>query len=646
MKTVNTKISPFAIQINSGFCDIDVEDENKNSFKLLQDIDAIKKVDGIWKLNSIYRIGIINKDKNDNYYLEAQYKDHKNLSIDIANINDAKVGDSVLVKRIMARRGKASAKVVHIIKKSNLFTLAYISDTKSIIDIKTREVINPRMDSFDLTLLNRGTILKIDVDNIVIEILGNIDNPKIDEKISLILNNRFDEFDNNVLDDAKSIEKFVDIEDYPDRVDLRELDFCTIDPISAKDFDDAIYFDNDNYILYVAIADVSSYVEFWGNIDKEAKNRGFTTYFPHKSFPMLPRTLSENICSLKPCVDRLAFVCKITLDRDTLKPIKEEFIDGVIHSKYRFNYDDIDNILENGFDGDNKTIENILVWLLPLYKITQDLKHHRLKSGFDFKSQEGRIKIDKNHLLKSIEIEKSTSSHSLIEECMLLANMASAKMFEDDESIFRVHDAPKISKIETLLSQLSTIDIFVKEYKDSPDLIKSIQKEAQKLNLTQEVDSMIIKSLNKASYSPTNRGHFGLGFTHYSHFTSPIRRYSDLIVHHIIKAKLRDDKEELEYLHRNLEAISVRVSGLERDATKAEWDFRDRKFARWAKDNIGNIFNAKVIEIGDKPKAVLVDDMSGVVMDIEGDDIFLFCDIKIKIDSVDVINTSIKAIKI
>ncbi len=241
--------------------------------------------------------------------------------------------------------------------------------------------------------LDIGTLLKVDIKtNKILETLGNLNDPKVDEKISLLLYNRYDEFGEEPIKEAREIEKEVDISKYPDRVDLRDLNFCTIDPVTAKDFDDAIYFDEKSYTLYVAIADVSAYVPFFSAIDKEAKKRGFTTYFPHKAFPMLPRELSENICSLKPNVDRLAFVSKITLDRESLKPIREEFFEAVIHSKRRFNYDEIDEVLEKR-EIESKELE----YIFPLYEITQRLKKERLKSGFDFGTKEIKIEIDENH---------------------------------------------------------------------------------------------------------------------------------------------------------------------------------------------------------------------------------------------------------
>jgi ribonuclease R len=386
---------------------------------------------------------------------------------------------------------------------------------------------------------------------------------------------------------------------------------------------------------------VSHYVPYFTPIDKEAKKRGFTTYLPHKSFPMLPRELSENICSLKPKVDRLAFVAKIQLDKATLKPLKEEFFEAIIHSQHRFNYEHVDKILEaqsqnipSTYDG---KIADILTWLLPLQKITASLRKKRLGFGFDFRSEEVRLSIDKAHLLKSTSIETGTASHSLIEECMLLANQASAKRFEGEgDSIFRIHEPPQLSRTEALLTELATIGIFISEYEDSPSLIRAIQKEADKLNIAPEVDAMIIKSLRRASYDAHNVGHFGLGFSHYSHFTSPIRRYADLILHRLIKAQLNKDEEEQSYLLRNLNPLCVRVSELEREATKAEWDFRDRKFARWAKEHIGQTFEAQIIEAGESAKALLLGDVKGIVLEIKGDDVMLFDRINVKITEVNI----------
>ena len=642
-------MSAFSIQLMNGCLASDIELEDQNAFQALQQLGAIEEVNGLWTLNSLYRAGRLYIGKDGRGYVEAEFKEQKDLLVEPDHLGDAKHGDTVVAKRIIARRGRASGKVVQILSKAHMFTIAYTHRDEqgnfSILNIRTGEPTHAVMEGMDLKAFKLGTVLKVDIDDDkVLEVFGHLDDPRVDEKISLALFDRQDAFPPECLEDALKVEKEVDKMEHPDRVDLTALDFCTIDPVTAKDFDDAIYFDIETFTLYVAIADVSHYVTYFSNIDKEAKKRGFTTYLPHKSFPMLPRELSENICSLKPKVDRLAFVAKIALDRATLKPLKEDFFEAIIHSKHRFNYENIDTILEHGSEGVDGTVAAILKWLLPLQKITERLHTERLKHGFDFRSEETKLSISAEHLLTATQIETGTPSHSLIEECMLLANQASAKRFTGEgDSIFRIHEPPQLSRTEQLLSELAAVGLFVEEYEDSPSLIRAIQNEAEKMGLAAEVDSMLIKSLRQAQYSAHNVGHFGLGFSHYSHFTSPIRRYADLILHRLIKTQLNDDKEEAEYLLRNIEPLCARVSDLEREATKAEWDFRDRKFARWAQTEKGMFFEAEIIEAGESAKAVLKGEIKGVVVHLRGDDIMLFDKVRVMITEVNIAQAIIMA---
>ncbi len=635
-------MNAFATQLTNGCLASDIEQEDQNSFQALQRMGAIEEVDGLWRLHSLYRTGRLYVGNEGRGYVEAAFKEQKDLLIEPDHLGDAKHGDTVVAKRIIARRGRASGKVVAVIGKAHLFTIAYTHRDEqgnfSILNIRTGEPTHAVMEGMDLKAFKLGTVLKVDIDDDkVLEVFGHLGDAKVDEKISLALYNREDAFPAECVSEALEVEDVVTKEAYPERVDLTHLDFCTIDPVTAKDFDDAIYFDMEAHTLYVAIADVSHYVPYFTAIDKEAKKRGFTTYLPHKSFPMLPRELSENICSLKPKVDRLAFVAKIELDRTTLKPIKEAFFEAIIHSKHRFNYDDIDKIIDNNGSEATGKIKEILTYLLPLYNITKRLRKARLQNGFDFRSEETKIALDADHLLKSTEIETGTPSHSLIEECMLLANQASAKRFEGEgDGIFRIHEPPQLSRIEQLLTELAAIGLYVEEYEDSPSLIRAIQKEADKMGLASEVDAMVIKSLRQAQYNAHNVGHFGLGFSHYSHFTSPIRRYSDLILHRLIKTQLRDDEEEASYLLRNIEPLCARVSELEREATKCEWDFRDRKFARWAEQHLGEVFDAEVVEAGESAKAVLLGDIKGITVNLHGDNVMLFDKIRVKISEVNI----------
>ncbi len=634
--------SSFAIQLINGCLPSDIEQENQNAFQALQKLGAIEEVDGLWRLHSLYRAGRLYLGKDGRGYIEAQTKEQRDLLVEPDDLNGAAHDDIVVAKRIIARRGRASAKVLMVIEKAHLFTIGYTHrDAQghfSVLNIRNGEPTHAVMEGMDLSAFKLGTVLKINVeDDKVLEVFGHLDDPRVDEKISLALFNRQDAFPPECIEEAKAVESEVIASAHPERIDLRDLDFCTIDPITAKDFDDAIYFDLKSYTLYVAIADVSHYVPFFCEIDKEAKRRGFTTYLPHKSFPMLPRELSENLCSLKPRVDRLAFVAKITLERDSLKPLSEEFFEAIIHSKHRFNYDQVDRLIASEGSQATDIVKQLWAWLQPLQKITQRLRQERLKKGFDFRSEEVRLSLTEEQLLKSTSIETGTPSHSLIEECMLLANQASAKRFKGDgDGIFRIHEPPQLSRTEALLSELAAIGLYVEQYEDSPSLIRAIQAEADKMGLASEVDAMIIKSLRQASYSACNVGHFGLGFKFYSHFTSPIRRYADLILHRLIKAQLQNQTQEMDYLLRNIEPLCARVSELEREATKAEWDFRDRKFARWAATQRGAFFEAEVIEAGESAKAQLLGDIKGVTVHLKGDGVMLFDKIRLMITEVNI----------
>jgi ribonuclease R len=648
-------MSAFAVQLSKGCLPSDIEPEDKEAFETLRELGALERTDkGLYRLNSLYRVGRFSIDKEGRGFVEAELKEQRDLLIFADHFNGARNGDFVVAKRFMSARGRPSGRIVAVIKRAKLYTNAYTRKNEAgaleVIDIRTGDPVKAQMKGVPLESFKIGTVFKIDIDtDEVVESFGHLGDARVDEKISLALYHRYDAFPKACIEEAEAIPKRVDASAYPQRVDLRHLPFCTIDPVTAKDFDDAIYFDTQRHVLYVAIADVSAYVPYYSEIDKEAKKRGFTTYFPHKAFPMLPRELSEDVCSLKPRVDRLAFVCEIALDKNTLEPLSEKFYEAIIHSHHRFNYDRIDHFIQTDGAGAEGVAAELWRYLGPLYRITQRLRKARLQKGFDFRSDEIKLTIDAEHKLVDTQIETGTPAHSLIEECMLLANKAAAKRFSGEgDAIFRIHEPPEVSKIEELLTQLAQIGIFVEEYETAPELIRAIQNQARKLGMQADVDALLIKSLKQATYSPFNVGHFGLGFEAYSHFTSPIRRYSDLILHRLIKAQLRDDKEEIGYLLRNIEPLCVRVSALERESTKAEWDFRDRKFARWAADHQGERFKAKIVEIDGESgaaKADIVDERApqGITVHLRADKAMLFDDVVVRISDVDIARATIMA---
>ncbi len=569
-------------------------------------LKALKLHDDIYKLDSKYRFGVVDIARTGVGYLsEFAVRESKDMVIEPHDLNGAVRGDIVLAKRIFKKGGRPKAKVIEILKKEFDTTVAYTKMVEGKVlgfNIKTDLPVTLAASQKALKDLPIGTVFKIDnYTDIIVEVLGVLDDPKVDEKISLAIYNKKEFFSHKAELEAKSHGDSVDKSMYPDRVDLTHLPFCTIDPPTAKDFDDAIYFDMKERALFVAIADVSTYVTEMGQIDKEAKERGFSIYFPHKSIPMLPRSLSENICSLKPEVDRLAFVYKMTLDEKNVKVVKEEMIEAVIHSKRRYTYDKIDLFLAGDFSQKDEVDDMILEYLLPLNKLLGKFRTKRLANGCEFRSTDFSMTLDVNQNLIDIKEEHETPSHALIEDAMLLANKAAAHAFE--KGIFRVHDQPSLERIEEMMDDLAIIGVYADMNENIYETIRALQKAADEKDMRTEVDKLIIRAQKQAVYSHENHGHFGLGFEQYTHFTSPIRRYSDLIVHRLLRAIKHGDKKLQEYLLKNIEIIASRVSQLERESAKVAWDYADRKYARWAKEHEGDLLNAVVVESDRTPIA-------------------------------------------
>jgi ribonuclease R len=308
----------------------------------------------------------------------------------------------------------------------------------------------------------------------------------------------------------------------------------------------------------------------------------------------------------------------------TLEVKSAEIFEAVINSKYKYSYEDIDlQIQKNSLSTD----------IQELYKLTTKLRTKRLKNGYDFRTSEYRLQLDENLHLKEVKEEKSSPSHKLVEECMLLANIQAAKTL-DGIGIYRVHEEPKRSKIDELLKNVALLGLDVKLKKDIHSTIASLQSKALNVGLEYEIDKLIIQSQQQASYKSLQAGHFGLGFTHYSHFTSPIRRYSDLVLHRILKTKT---------IPKDIDTICENISTQERNITSCVWDYEDRKYARWAKDNLYKEFMVKLVDI-DKSIVQLLDGAIGLkatVTNYKGQK--LFAKFRVKLVSSDIFTKKIVA---
>lgn len=605
----------------------------------------ITKKDNVYKFNSKYRAGTLGLVQKDTAYLNVIGENIRDLFIGEGDLGNAKEGDLIIAQRLLGKRGTPSAKIAEIVGRAQSYSVAYIiekNEHKSLVDLKTDYPVGVELTQEELDTYEVNDVFKLsNQENSIMEKLGNLNDPLVDEKIVLAQFNKHDEFDEEVLKIATSFQA-VDASKYPSRVDLRKLSFCTIDPVTAKDYDDAIYWDNKNTTLYVAIADVSEYVTPFGTIDNEAIYRSFSIYLPHRSIPMLPRQLSETLCSLQPDVDRLAYVFEIKLDLDTLEVVKSKVYEAIIHSQRRFNYEEIDSFFEGKLEAKNTSEKEIFSWIKQLRPITDALKVKRLKIGYDFRSNELEMKIDENSNICSTTFAEETPSHGLIEDCMLLANKEAASQYT--RGIFRIHESPSQAKLQILYQELAGIGMSIDIKNSIKETITDIQNQARVMDLESEVDTLIIRSQMQAKYAPLNSGHFGLGFEAYTHFTSPIRRYSDLIVHRLLKAINNKDTQEGSYVLRNIEALSMTISEKEREASTIEVEFQQRKFARWANENLDKEFKARITATEPEFRAEIHDDITGArVLITDANNAVLFQDVNVLIDKVDIAKAKIFA---
>lgn len=393
-------------------------------------------------------------------------------------------------------------------------------------------------------------------------------------------------------------------EDLKNRKDIRHLPIVTIDGIDAKDFDDAVYCEKlklGGWKLWVAIADVSHYVSAGGALDKEAEIRGNSVYFPSQVVPMLPEKLSNGLCSLKPKVDRLCLVCEMRINKAG-KLTKHEFYPAVMHSHARLTYDQVFEILTAPYTPLHQEYAELLPGLYELYYLYKALKDGRIEQGaLDFETVETKIIFDESGRISEFGAYTRNEAHCLIEECMLVANIAAAKSLEkfNQGGVYRIHEGPKPEKVEDLrvFLKLSRIPFSAKGLPSTKDLAEVLKLSKDRPD-SKVIQTMVLRSMNQAVYSPENLGHFGLAFDAYAHFTSPIRRYPDLIVHRLLKAGLNKEDKNISggvlYGPGSLSEISEHSSMTERRADEATRDVTGALKCAYMKQHIGEIFEGVI----------------------------------------------------
>ncbi|HVV67848.1 MAG TPA: ribonuclease R [Gammaproteobacteria bacterium] len=379
------------------------------------------------------------------------------------------------------------------------------------------------------------------------------------------------------------------------RKDLRDLALVTIDGADAKDFDDAVYCEakpRGGWRLVVAIADVSHYVRLHSALDKEAVKRGNSVYFPGRVIPMLPEVLSNELCSLKPQVDRLCMVCDMSIDKDG-KLIRYKHYDAVMRSRARLTYDEVSSMLE----GKKKSQPALLPYLQSLDSLYKKLHSLRAERGaLDFDTTETRIIFGKHKKIKEIVPVVRTEAHKIIEECMLIANVATARFLEKHKipTLYRIHPGPNPDKLPTLQEFLKSVGLRLSgSNKPTPlDYCKVLEKITGRPD-AHLIQTVLLRSLMQAVYSPINSGHFGLAYEVYTHFTSPIRRYPDLLVHRAIRFILQNKgkKKAFPYDQAMMMQLGEHCSHTERRADEATRDAVDWLKCHYMQDKLGKEYD-------------------------------------------------------
>jgi ribonuclease R len=415
------------------------------------------------------------------------------------------------------------------------------------------------------------------------------------------------EFPQEVLDEATSSAGPIDAKARSGRRDLRKLPLCTVDGVTAKDFDDAVFAkrEKDNIRVYVAIADVAHYVPETSLLDSHAFERSTSVYYPGRCIPMLPEQLSNGMCSLRPDEDRLCMVAEVVLGVGGA--VKEtQFYEAVMCSRQRLTYGQVQAFFDHEPEA-IETIDDVLrMSLVILRDAAQRLgKARRRRGTIDLDVPEPVIQLDEDLNPVAIKPHPRVEAHRMIEELMIMANEAVARYFEKSkfDAVYRIHEPPNPEKLEVLFSYVrrlgvQLLDVNVEETRSLQTTLQNISKAMKNHTAKDTVMNLILRAMMQARYSSVNLGHFGLASTAYLHFTSPIRRYPDLIVHRLLKNSLKKSPSEVATSEK-LESFSQHCSDLERRAVKLEREINALHTVWYMQDKVGEVFSGKVVSCAD-----------------------------------------------
>lgn len=441
------------------------------------------------------------------------------------------------------------------------------------------------------------------------------------------------EFSQAALDQANSYQE-PNKKELAGRVDLRDIALITIDGEDARDFDDAVFAEKrsgGNYRVLVAIADVSHYVTPNSPLDHDAFERGTSVYFPHRVIPMLPEVLSNGLCSLNPDVDRLCMVADIKVSRAG-NVTGYDFYSAVMHSQARLTYNQVNAYFDNPKDDSipksltgNKAVKKSVDTLHQLYELL--LKKREERHAMEFETVETLIEFNEEGGIKDIVPRTRGDAHKLIEECMLLANTSAANFALKNELpvLYRNHDKPDAEKSAKIHEYAKNFGLsFPQESPTQADYQRIIEATKDRPDAV-SIHSMLLRSMMQANYAPENIGHFGLAYDEYSHFTSPIRRYPDLMLHRAIKAKVTNSKQPV--MDFNLVEAGTQTSDTERRAEKASRFVESWLKCHYMKDHVGEEFDGVITTVTNFGLFVTLTDLfiDGLVhISNVGDDYFTF----------------------